>query len=177
MSIVCFRVEREMQEYLDAHGNLVQETLSDAARQHLAICARCRSFADNWKILPDELAQAIDYEVACLPEMRPPAVSSGPRTERYAHRYPLLAFAGIAAAMLVIVGLFAGYRGLRSYRFARLIREENGVFLQEIFDEPLLDSNSVTALDGYLTTQSSWFAATAIADSYREDMRNLGSVY
>ena len=153
----CQEVREKIHALLDGGGRTEGVSVPEDVLRHTKTCPECRSFMDLWRHLPFTIKAALDTELDSAEPLEIPRLAAKPRKRRFL-LHPLAWAATLAAIALLSVFV---YRGVGLYRSFTLLREENRIFLQNVFDrsffeidEDTLPADSITQI---AIQESTWF--------------------
>jgi hypothetical protein len=136
--------------------------IDEKARRHLAVCAECRELLDAWGPIVRELRSGIDES---LESLAPPRIPELPKKKRQQRRSSLPWIA--AVALFFFVSLFV-YRWARLQPSLQFIREENRLFVENLFGRNLFEG---TELEGRLSLSNvDWFRGTEDSGGLTSDI-------
>jgi len=145
----CAALRGYLQDCLDRR----QSPATDKTQAHLAVCPECRAWQKTLLGAAGGLRAALSSEVEALPPVPPGALYARARDRQPRRRRRL---GGIAAALVLAVGLSAAAAGIYSRQRAAAMAEAGSEYLMEvIFADNLLDS-----ADPGLALEGDWLAGT-----------------
>lgn len=128
---------------------------ADKTEAHLAVCPQCRAWQETLFSAAGDLRAALSSEVEALPPVPPGALYARARDRQPRRRRRL---GGIAAALVLAVGLGAAAAGIYGRQRASAMAEAGSEYLMEvIFADNLLEG---TDLGPGLEGNGSWLAGT-----------------
>jgi predicted anti-sigma-YlaC factor YlaD len=146
----CAALRRHVQDCLD-RGEAPPAARTEA---HLAACPDCRAWRETLLAAAAGLRAALDAEIAALPPPAFDARRAALRAERARRRRRL---AGIAAALVLAVGLSAAGAGIYGRRRSLTLAEAGSSYLLDLlFADSLLLEDADPVLEG----NGSWLAGT-----------------
>jgi len=154
----CEEARDYLQDCLD-RGEFpqVRGELSDRVRAHLTECPDCRAWQETLAGAAAGLQGALTARIEAVPPLRPAALEARIRAGRLRRRRRRLA--GIAAALIMAIGLSVTAAGILSRRRSPALTEAGGDYLLEVlFTDSLLLESSYSGL--VLEGNGGWLADT-----------------